>query len=138
MHYSLDYSEYCDGQHGQGPLEPEKLLMVAVLEEAISCYQRYAASQRRKWRRYFNEAETWFMEEDGDWLFSFSNVCYVLGLSPGFIRAGLVRWKERHLREKTPCKTHKLNSRRSDRKVYLRRYRRSKRISAQKTLRGVS
>jgi|SRR5262245_36589647 len=109
---SLAPFQYYDSLRRKALLEPEKLLMAAVLEDAIDCYQRYATSQRRKWQRVFAEAEAWFMEEDGDWLFSFANICAVLGLSPGFIRTGLVRWKERHLSENPQCKVYKLPARR--------------------------
>lgn len=78
-------------------LEPEMALMLAVLEEAISCFQRYVLAQGGKGKRLFREAEQWIMEKDNGWLFSFENVCEVLGLSPGFVRSGLLRWKEKRL-----------------------------------------
>jgi len=113
FHDSLARYEFYDGLKRQIPLEPEKLLMVAVLEDAIDCYQRYAASRRRKWQRVFADAETWFMEEDGDWLFSFANICAVLGLSPGFIRAGLLRWKKSQLPNNSLCKVSRFCAPRS-------------------------
>ena len=94
------------------PLQPEKVLMVAVLRDAIDCYQRYATARERKRQRAFAEAENWFMEEDGDWLFSFANICTVLGLSPGFIRAGLLRWKERETAASLRCKIYRFKTRR--------------------------
>jgi hypothetical protein len=94
------------------PLQPEKVLMVAVLRDAIDCYQRYATARERRRQRAFAEAENWFMEEDGDWLFSFANICTVLGLSPGFIRAGLLRWKERQTATNLRCKIYRFKARR--------------------------
>lgn len=94
------------------PLQPEKVLMVAVLRDAIDCYQRYATARERRRQRAFAEAENWFMEEDGDWLFSFANICTVLGLSPGFIRAGLLRWKERETAASLRCKIYRFKTRR--------------------------
>jgi hypothetical protein len=78
-------------------LEPEMALMLAVLEEAINCFQRYVLAQGGKGKRLFREAEQWIMEKDNEWLFSFENVCEALGLSPGFVRSGLLRWKEQQL-----------------------------------------
>ncbi len=34
------------------------------------------------------------MEKDGDWFFSFENVCETLGFYPDYIRHGLLAWKE--------------------------------------------
>lgn len=101
-----------EGQIRNNPLQPEKVLMVAVLRDAIDCYQRYATARERRRQRAFAEAENWFMEEDGDWLFSFANICTVLGLSPGFIRAGLLRWKERQTATNLRCKIYRFKARR--------------------------
>jgi len=45
----------------------------------------------------FREAEEWILEEGGDWLFSFDNICEVLRLDPHHLRQGLMRAKERWL-----------------------------------------
>jgi hypothetical protein len=52
------------------------------------------------------------MEDDGDWLFSFANICDILGLSPAYIRAGLLRWKERQRPEKSQCRVYRFNANR--------------------------
>jgi hypothetical protein len=70
------------------PLEPEKRLMLAVLEEAVRTYRKYLFTQHR----LFSEVEEWFLEEDSDWLFSFESICNVLGLNPNHIRRRLLRW----------------------------------------------
>lgn len=76
-------------------LEPEKRLMFAVLEDAIRCYQDNFISRSGKKKRHFEEVEAWMLSEDGDWVFSFENVCEVLGVNPAYIRQGLARWKPR-------------------------------------------
>jgi len=43
---------------------------------------------------YFKEAEEWFLEKDGEALYSFENICETLGLHPDPIRKGLLVWKE--------------------------------------------
>ncbi len=75
-------------------LDPEKKLMLAVLEEAVSCFQKYVFARNRRGKRLFLEAEAWILEEDSDWVFSFENICEALGLSPQCIRGGLLRWKK--------------------------------------------
>ena len=37
------------------------------------------------------------MDRNDDWLFSFENLCEVLGLDPDFVRSGLARWKEQQV-----------------------------------------
>lgn len=83
-------------------LEPEKKLMLAVLEDAVLSFQNHLLSPTAKGRLLFRETEEWILDKDGDWLFSFDNVCEVLGLNPRYIREGLMRWKERKLTEVRP------------------------------------
>jgi len=63
-------------------LEPEKKLMLAVLEDAIACFQKYIFARDGKGKMLFQEAEEWVQERGGDWLFSFANVCETLGFDP--------------------------------------------------------
>ena len=63
-------------------LEPEKKLMLAILEDAIHCFQDNLLTQNVRSRRLFEEAEEWIVEADGDWVFSFENICEALGLTP--------------------------------------------------------
>ena len=72
------------------PLQPEKALLFAVLSEAIETFKKYAFTTSAHGRGLFIDAEKWFHEEDNsEMLFSFGNICAVLGLSPGYIRRGL-------------------------------------------------
>jgi len=75
--------------------EPEKRLMLALLEDAINCYQDNLISRSGKKKRLFEDTEQWVLRTDGDWIFSFDNVCDALGLNPEYVRQGLLRWKER-------------------------------------------
>ena len=76
------------------PANSETLLMLGVLEEAIDSYKRYLFANDRKAQKLFAEAESWILDRDDDGLFSFENVCEVLGLSANYLRGGLQRWKE--------------------------------------------
>jgi hypothetical protein len=76
-------------------LEPEKTLMLAVLEDAILCFQRYAGARNGKTRRLFRDAEDWILEKESKWFFSFDQICSFLGFEPGYIRLGLMREKEK-------------------------------------------
>lgn len=72
--------------------EPERRLMVAILEDAVSCL---SADQRRcnlKQRKQYEEAKAWVTSDDeSEWIFSFKNICEVLGMNPSYLRRGLIR-----------------------------------------------
>jgi hypothetical protein len=74
--------------------EGEEGLMLAVLDSAIECFQKYVLAQREREKRLFQEAEEWILEKDSDWFFSFENICETLQLHPDYIRHGLMCWKE--------------------------------------------
>ncbi len=76
-------------------LEGEKKLIFAVLEDAVSCFQKYYAARDKKGRELFREAEAWIMNENDDQVFSSSNVCESLGINPEYLRRGLVQWREK-------------------------------------------
>ncbi len=82
-------------------LEAEQELMLAVLEDAVTCFQGYFAARDKIKTRLFREAEEWILlQEKSDWLFSFDNACETLGLNPDYIREGLLRWQYLRLRER--------------------------------------
>lgn len=76
---------------------PEKDLMLAVLEDAVCCFQKYLHAPDRSERVLFKEAESWIFDDDGRWIFSYRNVCDVLGIDGDYLRCGLLRWRKRHL-----------------------------------------
>ena len=90
-------SQFFKGFRGHAVLEGERRLMLAVLEDAVSCFQKYAGAKRPRNQRLFREAEEWFLEEDSSWPFSFESVCAVLGFNPEYVRRRLMNWKEQLL-----------------------------------------
>lgn len=95
-------------------LEPEKGLMLAVLEDAVACFQKYLLARDSRGKALFRDAERWIMEKDGDWLFSFENICEALGFEPDYLRAGLLRWKEAKLNRRPKAQIFRLAPRRSE------------------------
>jgi hypothetical protein len=77
-------------------LEPEKKLMFAILEDAISCYQNNLTAHSVRGKRFFEETKSWIAAVGNDWIFSFENVCEALGLNPQYVRQGLLRWAEKY------------------------------------------
>jgi hypothetical protein len=88
---SLLSAEYFETLRRKTILEPEKRLMLAILEDAVDCFQNNVFPQSLKGRRLFQEAEKWIVEVDRDWFFSFENVCETLELNPAYVRQGLLR-----------------------------------------------
>jgi hypothetical protein len=78
------------------PVERERRLVLAILEEAVRSYQRYAFANNRRGRRLFWETCEWFAEREQPWVFSFESICHALDLDPENIRQGLIHWREEH------------------------------------------
>jgi len=99
-HDTLAKYDFFDGYRQRVSQEPEKRLMLAVLEDAVATYQKKVLARGSKGKGLFREARDWILEEDSNWLFSFENICDILGFNPNYIRQGLIRWKERQIQNK--------------------------------------
>src|SRR5712691_350015 len=75
------------GRHPR--LERERLLMFAVLEDAITSYLTYARARTRHGREAFAEVEDWVSSRDRRRLFSFETICDVLEIDAGSLRRAL-------------------------------------------------
>jgi len=87
-------SQFYQRMRQQRVLEGERRLMLAILEDAVACFQKYAGATRPRSRRLFQEAEEWFLETDSSWVFSFESICSVLNIDAQYFRRNLMRWKE--------------------------------------------
>lgn len=76
---------------------PERVLMRAVLEDAVCCFQKYLLARDRRGRRLFKETETWILDDDDSQVFSYRNICDVSGIDADYLRLGLLRWKKKRL-----------------------------------------
>jgi hypothetical protein len=76
---------------------PVATLLRAVLEDALTCFQKQFVTEGRGVQRMAREAEEWFLSDDAHWPFSFVSVCAVLGLEPESVRQQLKRWSHSHL-----------------------------------------
>ena len=76
-------------------LEGEKNLILAVLEDAVNCFQKYYAARDKKGKELFREVEEWIMDEKDDRVFSFGSICDSLGINPGYLRRGLKQWEKK-------------------------------------------
>lgn len=90
--------EFLDDLFKKSVREGEEGLMLAVLEDAVACFQKYVHARDNKGKTLFREAEEWILERDSDWIFSFESICETLRINPSYLREGLMRWKERELK----------------------------------------
>jgi hypothetical protein len=75
------------------PLEPERTLLLAVLEDGIRCFQENLFAVNGKRRGLFDEAKDWLFSDDANWFCSFVSICTLLNLEPSYIRRGLREWE---------------------------------------------
>ncbi len=94
---SLLLEQYLETTRRKVVLQPEKRLMLAILKDAVSTFQADLFADNAKSSRRFEQAKDWISETDGDWVFSFQNICEHLGLNPAYVRNGLLRWMEKKL-----------------------------------------
>ena len=90
----LSSSEFFETCKPRTYLEPERVLMLAILQDAITCLQKYVAFGSRGNRRLFDEAKDWIESDNSEWLFSFNNVCEAVGLNPRYLRPRLIKMTE--------------------------------------------
>lgn len=73
------------------PDEGTRRLMWAILKDTLRCYHVYSNAQTLRARRLFQDADRWIRSRDLQWLFSFENVCAVLGIDSDRLRNELRR-----------------------------------------------
>ncbi len=88
--------EYWKVNHPDRFRQPELELMLAVLEDALHCYFTNVQMRRRREKRIFKETEEWFFSIENEGVFTFENICSLLGIDPGYIRRGLTLFKNAH------------------------------------------
>ena len=97
---TLMSDEYFANYRRRIPLEPEKALLLAVLEDGVRTFQDNMFAEAGKKRALLDEAREWLFTDTAEHVFSFNSVCSSLGLDPGYVRRGLKRWEE-HARAAT-------------------------------------
>jgi len=79
---------------GGSGVSGEKRLMLAVLQDALDCYQKYAFAKDGAGQQMFHDADQWIGDEDRTWYFSFENICEILEINPQYLRVGVKRWRQ--------------------------------------------
>jgi hypothetical protein len=79
-------------------LEGEKRLMIAVLKDAVECLEKYRGSRNSVGQCQYLSAIEWVEDTDTDWLFSFTNICDLLGFDPEYLREVLLKRENRYIK----------------------------------------
>lgn len=82
------------GEAGERIAEPQKRLMLAVLQTVVddctgSAYRRSTGQLGPVDSKALLEASEYVSSEDRSWPFSFRNICDALGLDVGYLRRGI-------------------------------------------------
>lgn len=72
-------------------LEGEKRLMIAILKDAVECLDKYRDAKSAAGRCQYQDAIEWVQDRDTNWLFSFTNICDLLGFDPQYMREVLLK-----------------------------------------------
>jgi len=72
---------------------PERRLLVAILADALECFQNNLRASNPKRQRLFREAEKWILADDVSWVFSFRNICEILGVDAEALREQTRTWR---------------------------------------------
>ena len=85
--------QIASGSRNDSLLSGEKALMLAILEDAIRCYQGHLKAPRIRPRLLEQRAADWIAAEDYEYIFSFASICEHLGFDPSALRAALYKSK---------------------------------------------
>ncbi len=89
-------AQFFDLLRQRSPVQGERRLMIAILEDAVTCIQKYVGAHTGHEQRLFQDARGWMLSDSAD-PFSFQYVCEVVGLDPAYVRTGIERWCCRRL-----------------------------------------
>jgi len=73
----------------------EHRLLVAIIQDAVECFQKHIHARDTKRRALYADAERWIDEDDDRSTFSFNNICELLGMNSDYLRKGLLDWRDR-------------------------------------------
>jgi hypothetical protein len=72
-------------------VDGEKRLMIAILKDAVECLNKYRGARSSLGSSQYQNALEWVEDEGTEWLFSFNNICDLLGFDPGYLRKMLIK-----------------------------------------------
>ena len=86
----LTPGQYHDGVHREDhETRAVKRLMLAVLSDAVRCFQAYTDARNPAGRLRFAEAQAWSLDRKAEGPFAFVTICESLGIEPNCMRDGI-------------------------------------------------
>jgi hypothetical protein len=86
----LTPSQYYDRVHRDDhETQAVKRLMLAVLSDAVRCFQAYTCARNRARRLTFAEAQAWILDRKAEGPFAFVTICEILRIEPNRMREGI-------------------------------------------------
>ena len=79
-------------------LEGEKRLMIAILKDAVECLEKFRSSSSNSGQNHYLNALEWIEDDDTVWLFSFTNICDLLGFDPAYLREVLLKRENKYVK----------------------------------------
>jgi hypothetical protein len=61
----------------------------------VNDYLKNAGARDPRRLALFTDAEQWIEDREVTWLYSFENICNVLGIDADYLRRGLHAWRDR-------------------------------------------
>ena len=87
-------SQFFERSFTTGRVQPEKLLLHAMLNEAVLCVQNGIDAKSQRQQRLAEEALDWFYNKKREWPFSFLNICDYLDLDTYKFLQGVEKMRE--------------------------------------------
>jgi hypothetical protein len=94
--------QFHGARRGASTIEPSRRLMVAMLADAIRCFQTKLDARQPAKRQEFAEVRSWIFADDDNGFFSFRAVCDELEIDPKAIRKRLIQWEKGKLAAEKP------------------------------------
>jgi hypothetical protein len=91
-------------------LEGEKRLMIAVFKDAVECLEKYRGSRNSMGRELYQNSLEWIEDQGTEWLFSFDNICGLLGFDPDYTRGFLLKREQKLARPLSRGKLYSLSA----------------------------
>jgi hypothetical protein len=89
------------------PASPYHHLLLAILEDAIHCFQRNFAVRNGPRRVLFRETEEWLFDSEGTAFLSCPMVCETLGINSAQLRRYLREWHLKKVEHEPPRLTRR-------------------------------
>lgn len=94
--------QFYGGRRGTRRTEPLRRLMVAMLFDAVRCFQTKLESRQPARQQEFAEVQSWLFSDKENGPFSFKAVCDGLEIDPQAIRKELTHWQQQRLSGEKP------------------------------------